>query len=131
MRQALRTLLAPIAQRRFGGVTLLQIDRWTLAEELWSFGEDALWPEALRLSDADYVRLWLAAGRLIEKDEVRSSGEAAALAAVAVLEGKQRPLARTRRRRQADRPAFERTPEERYAEMARIAESDSFPEQWR
>jgi hypothetical protein len=120
-----------LALGRDPGVTLIETDRWTLAEELWSFGEDSLYPAALQLSDEDMVRLWLLAGRLLLKGEARSSGEASALAAVAVIEGKQRPLARKRRRPQARRPRFEQTPEERYAEVSRIEESESFPEKWR
>jgi hypothetical protein len=48
-----------------------------------------------------------------------------------VIEGKQRSLARNRRRPQARRPSFEQTPEERYAEISRIEESEGFPEKWR
>jgi hypothetical protein len=129
VRRALGALL--LALGRDPGVTLIETDRWTLAEELWSFGEDSLYPAALQLSDEDMVRLWLLAGRLLLKGEARSSGEASALAAVAVIEGKQRPLARKRRRPQARRPRFEQTPEERYAEVSRIEESESFPEKWR
>jgi hypothetical protein len=77
------------------------------------------------------VRLWLLAGRLLLKGKARSSAEASALAAVEVIEGKQRPLARKRRRSQGRRPRFEQTPEERYAEISRIEESESFPEKWR
>ena len=113
------------------GVTLVETDRWTIAEELWSFGEDSMSPVALRLSDEDMVRLWLLAGRFLLKERARSSGEAAALAAVAVIEGKERPLARKRRRPHANRLRFEQTPEERYAEISRIEESSSFPEKWR
>jgi hypothetical protein len=53
------------------------------------------------------------------------------MAAVAVIEGKERPLARKRRRPQAKRLRFEQTPEERYADISRIEESRSFPEKWR
>jgi len=112
-------------------MTLIQTDRWTLAEELWSFGEDLLYPVALQLSDEDMVRLWLLAGGLLLKERARSSGEATALAAVAVIEGNQRPLARKRRRPQANRLRFEQTPEERYAEVSRIEDSPSFDERWR
>ena len=112
------------------GVTLVQTDRWTLAEELWSFGEDSVYPVALRLSDEDMVRVWLLAGKLLLKERARSSGEAAALAAVAVIEGKRRPPARKRRRPRANRLLFEQTPEERYADISRIEESPSFPEKW-
>src|SRR5437763_8283591 len=62
------------------------------------------------------VRLWLLGGKFLLKGKARSSGEAAALAAVAVIEGQQRPLARRRRRPQARRPHFAETLEERYAE---------------
>ena len=112
------------------GVTLVETDRWTLAEELSSFGEDSVYPLALRLSDEDMVRVWLLAGKLLVKERARSSGEAAALAAVAVIEGKRRPLARKRRRPRANRLLFEQTPEERYADISRIEESPSFPEKW-
>ena len=129
MRRALGALL--LALGRDTGVTLIQTDRWTLAEELWSFGEDLLYPVALQLSDEDMVRLWLLAGGLLLKERARSSGEATALAAVAVIEGNQRPLARKRRRPQANRLRFEQTPEERYAEVSRIEDSPSFDERWR
>lgn len=129
MRRALGALL--LALGRDPGVTLIETDRWTLAEELWSFGEDSLYPVALQLSDEDMVRLWLLAGGLLLKERARSSGEATALAAVAVIEGNQRPLARKRRRPQPNRLRFEQTPEERYAEISRIEDSPSFDEKWR
>ncbi len=129
MRKALRALL--LALGRDPGVTLVETDRWTVAEELWSFGEDEIYPVALQLSDNDMVRLWRLAGSLLMEERARSSGEATALAAVSVIEGKARPLARKRRRPQANRLRFEQTPEARYAEISRIEESASFPERWR
>ena len=129
MRRALGALL--LALGRDPGVTLIETDRWTLAEELWSFGEDSLYPVALQLSDEDMVRLWLLAGGLLLKERARSSGEATALAAVAVIEGNQRPLARKRRRPQPNRLRFEQTPEDRYAEISRIEDSPSFDDKWR
>ena len=129
MRRTVGALL--LALGRDPGVTLIETDRWTLAEELWSFGEDSLYPVALRLSDEDMVRLWLLAGGLLVKERARSSGEATALAAIVVIDGNQRPLARKRRRPQADRLRFEQTPEERYAEISRIEDSPSFDEKWR
>lgn len=128
VRRAFGALLLTLG--RDPGVTLVETDRWTIAEQLWSFGEDSIYPAALQLSDEDMVRLWRLAGRLLLKERARSSGEAAALAAVAVIEGKERPLARKRRRPQASRLRFEQTPEERYAEISRIEESPSFPEKW-
>lgn len=113
------------------GVTLLEIDRWTLAEELWSFGEGSLYPQALEIDEEAMIRVWLLAGRLSLRGPPRSSGEAAALAAVEVIEGRRRELARRRRRRQADRPEFNKTPEERYADINRIEESEHFPDAWR
>ena len=129
MRRALGALL--LALGRDPGATLIETDRWTLAEELSSFGEDSLSPAALQLSDEDMVRLWLLAGDLLLKERARSSGEATALAAVEVIEGNQRPLARKRRRPQANRLRFEQTPEERYAEISWIEDSPSFDERWR
>jgi hypothetical protein len=119
-----------LALGRDRGVTLVQTDRWTVAEELWSFGEDALYPVALELSDEDMVRLWLVAGRLLLNEKAGTSGEAAALAAVEVIEGKRRPLARKRRRPRASRLRFEQTPEERYDEIRRIEESPTFRDEW-
>ena len=112
-------------------MTLVCVDRWTLAEELWSFGEDSLSHAALEISDEDMVALWVRAGKALLKGDARSSGEAASLAAVAVIEGHRRPLARKRRRPRAGRLRFEQTSEERYAEIDRIEESKSFPEKWR
>ena len=83
------------------------------------------------MDDEDMIRVWLLGGSHSLHGTARSSGEAAALAAIEVIEGRRRPLARTRRRRQADRPEFHRTPDERYAEISRIEESKSFPETWR
>ena len=120
-----------LALGRDPGVTLVSVDRWTLAEELWSFGEDSLSQAALEISDEDMVGLWVRAGRALLKGDARSSGEAASLAAVAVIEGRQRPLARERRRPRAGRLRFDQTSAERYAEIERIEESKSFPEQWR
>lgn len=117
--------------RRLSGVTLVTVDRWTLAEELWSFGEDELYLAPLEMSDEQLVAVWKLAGKLYMKDEARSAGEAGALAAVAVVEGKRRRLARARRRPQAGRPQFEKTTEERLEDVGRIEESESFPEVWR
>lgn len=129
VRRALGALL--LALGRDPGVTLVSVDRWTLAEELWSFGEESVYPAALQLSDEDMVRVWLLGGELLLKERARSSGEAAAAAAVAVIEGKQRPLARRRRRAQARRLRFNQTPEDRYAEISRIEESAGFSDKWR
>ena len=129
VRRALGALL--LALGRDPGVTLVSVDRWTLAEELWSFGEESVYPAALQLSDEDMVRVWLLAGELLLKERARSSGEAGAAAAVAVIEGKQRPLARRRRRAQARRLRFDQTPEDRYAEISRIEESAGFSDKWR
>jgi hypothetical protein len=67
VRRALGALL--LALGRDPGVTLVETDRWTLAEELWAFGEDSLYPVALELSEKDMVRLWLLAGGLLRRRE--------------------------------------------------------------
>ena len=112
-------------------MTLITLDRWTLAEELWSFGEDALYAKPLEMSDDELIAVWGLAGKLYVTDDARSGGEAAAMAAVATIEGKRRPLARNRRRPQSQRPEFEKTPEERLDDVRRIEGSESFPEVWR
>ena len=117
--------------RSLSGVTLVTVDRWTLAEELWSFGEDELYLAPLEMSDEQLVAVWKLAGKLYMNDEARSAGEAGALAAVALVEGRRWSLARARRRPQAERPRFEKTTEERLEDVRRIEESASFPEGWR
>jgi len=117
--RAVRELLSAVRQGRFPhGVTLVEVDRWTIAEELWSFGEDALYSAPLEMSDEQLVRVWVLAGRLYEQDEARSAPEAAALATVSVIEGERRPLRRKRRRPQAQRVRFEQTTEERMGRRA-------------
>jgi hypothetical protein len=117
--------------RRLSGITLVTVDRWTLAEELWSYGEDELYLTPLEMSDEQLVAVWELAGKLYMKEEARSAGEAGVLAAVAVIEGKRRPLARKRRRPQSQRPKFEATLEERLEDVSRVEESESYPEAWR
>ena len=112
-------------------MTLVSVDRSTLAEELWSYGEDELYLAALDLSDEEMVRIWRLAGRLYMDERASSAGQAAALAAVSVLEGRQRSLARKRRRPRHARPHFSRTIEERVDEVHRIEDSESFPPSWR
>lgn len=130
MRRAF-TKLGSRWRERGAGVILVSLDRWTLAEELWSYGEDETYPLALEISDQDMVRLWHLAGRIYWRGDARSAGEAAALAAVAVLEGEERPLSRRRRRPQRSRPEFQKNPEERLADVHRIEASENFPTAWR
>ena len=129
MRRAVQNALA-LLQARVAGVTLVSVDRWTLAGELWSFGEDELYLAALELSDEEMVRVWKLAGRLYMKGDARSAGEAAALAAVSILEGRKRPLARQRRRPKRNRPDFGRTLNERLEDIERVEDSASFPAAW-
>jgi hypothetical protein len=112
---------------RFRGLTFVEVDRWTLAEELWSFGEDELYLRAVDMSDEDMIRVWTRAGKLYMKGEARSAGEAAALAAVEILEGNQRTLARSRRRPRAQRPWFGKTPEDRQNDIYDVAERKRLP----
>jgi hypothetical protein len=106
------------------------IDRWTLAEELWSYGEDELHRLPLEMSDEDMIRLWRRAGEACLRDDVRSGSEAAAVAFVTMIEGEPRPLARRRRRPQSQRPAFGETSEQRLADVHRIEREHDFPHSW-
>jgi hypothetical protein len=83
----------------------VSVERQTLAEDLWEYGEDELAHHALTLSDPDLGRVGVLAGRILLSDEYATpSGaspmlsKACALAAVEVVEGRRRPLARRRRR---------------------------------
>jgi hypothetical protein len=64
-----------LALGRDPGVTLVSVDRWTLAEELWSFGEDSLSQAALEISDEDMVGLWVRAGKAQRIEESKSIPE--------------------------------------------------------
>jgi len=106
------------------------IDRWTLAEELWSFGEDGLYRVPLEMTDEDFVRLWQMAGETYLDGSARSGREAAALALVRLVEGRPRPLTRTRRRPKSQRLTFSDTPEQRHTDVLRIERLHSFPHPW-
>ncbi|MFN0152777.1 MAG: hypothetical protein ACKVUT_00175 [Gaiella sp.] len=108
----------------------VSIDRWTLAEEVWSFGEDDLVTRALQIGDGDLLRLWRLAGENHLNGGGRSPGEAAALALVTIVDGTPRRLARRRRRSNAGRPVFDVTPDERRADVQRIEREHSFPHSW-
>jgi hypothetical protein len=102
------------------GEFVLVIDRWTLAEQLWAFGEDAAYERALTLSDRQMVDVFRRAARLFSDGDARTGVVALAMAAVAVLEGGQRPLARRRRRSKRDRPVFDVSTEARLDDMSRL-----------
>ena len=103
------------------------VDRWSLAEELWAFGEDELVARLLELPSAEMVRVWTFGGRILLRGEARSVRQAAALGAVAAIEGGGRPLARSRRRPRSRGPQFEVSNEERLADVHRIEDEQQFP----
>jgi hypothetical protein len=109
---------------------VVSIDRWTLAEELWLFGEDDLYRLPLEMADEDMIRLWLLAGEIYIEGSARSGSEAAALALVRTAEGRARPLVRSRRRPKSQRPTFSETAEQRRADVHRIERKHSFPHRW-
>lgn len=102
--------LRHLLQRRPGfSVTT---SRGNVAAALWDYGEDALAARAIAMSDEDLdaierIEAWYEdqsyplpiVGQRITHNHV------SAFAAVTLFEGQVRPLARTRRRRQTDRPA--------------------------
>jgi hypothetical protein len=106
------------------------IDRWTLAEELWAFGEDAYVDRTIALTDEELVEVWILAGEVYLAGAARSGGEAAAIAVVEKLDGRRRPLARRRRRPRADLPDFGKTQEERWADTHRVEVAIKFPHPW-
>jgi hypothetical protein len=100
----------------------VEIDRWTLTEELWLWGEDELHLRPLQMSDAELVSLHrLAATIYFGQRKARSAGEACASAAVALLGGRERPLARKRRRPRSTPLKHAVSREARLAAIVRIA----------
>jgi hypothetical protein len=95
-------------------------DRWTLAEELWAFGEDDLYQRVLALSDRQMVKVFQRAARLYWDGDARSAAVALAMAAVTVLEGRPRPLARRRRRPKRDAPVFDVSLDDRLDDVSRL-----------
>lgn len=81
------------------------------ASALWDYGEDQLVERALALTDADLRRGWSIAGDYwfdgddlpVRKQRV-TLNHVNALAAIAVIEGRLRPLAQERRRPQKGKP---------------------------
>jgi hypothetical protein len=78
-------------------------ERCAIADDLWRYGEDDLARRAINLVDHELDRTAEIAGKHAATSDVPSGAgmqlsKAIALAAVEVLEGKPRPLARKRRR---------------------------------
>ena len=78
-------------------------ERRAIADDLWTYGEDKLARRAFNLSDQELERMGDIAGEyMLMSDTASGAGmlfaKAVALAAVEVLEGRPRPLARMRRR---------------------------------
>jgi hypothetical protein len=79
--------------------------RQTLANALRDYGEGELADRAANLSDSDLSRIGVLAGRILTSGEYSTPSGASpliakayALAAVEIIEGRHRPLARKRRR---------------------------------
>jgi hypothetical protein len=116
--------------RSYETTALVVIDRWTLAEELWAFGEDDYVQGAIALTDEQMVEVWRRAGEIYIAGEARSGGEAASMAGVETLGGRRRPLARTRRRPRAGQPDFGKTEDERSEDTHRVQAAMEFPHAW-
>src|SRR5687768_7164516 len=98
----------------------LVMDRWTLAEQLWAFGEDALCERVLTLSDRQMLEVFRLAARLFTDGDARTGAVALVTAAVAILEGQQRPLTRRRRRPKRDAPLFDVPLDDRLSDVSRL-----------
>jgi hypothetical protein len=95
-------------------------DRWTLAEELSAFGEDSLVEPALRLSDRELIEIFGLAARIYWCGQARTAAVALVRAAVAILEGRERLLKRSRRRRKSDVRTFDVPLSERLDEQSKL-----------
>jgi len=102
------------------GQLYLLMDRWTLAEQLWAFGEDDLYEAALTLSDSQMLDVFRRAARIFSSGDARTGAVALGMAAVALLEGAQRPLNRRRRRPKRDALVFPASREERLDQLSHL-----------
>ncbi len=112
------------------GSVVVTIDRWTLAEELWLFGEDAVCTAAVEIADPELIRVWEQAGEVLLGGKARSAREAAALAAVIVVEGQEGPLARKRPRPRRGLPDLGPAPRDRVDDMTRVQRAFGLPHAW-
>lgn len=108
------------SERVRSGPDYLVTDRWTLAEQLWAFGEEGLYERVLTLSDRQLVEVFRAAARLFSDGQARTGAVALAMAVVAAFEGRPRPLARRRRRPKRAAPVFAAAPEDRLDDISRL-----------
>lgn len=110
----------------------------SLARELWSYGEDDLWPQALVLDAATLAQLSAEFGRLRTDPEAvariwRDAPDEAYLLIPAIerLEGRRRPAARARRRPRTTMPAILRaesddpTDEPGFCEVRSLVEAET------
>ena len=82
---------------------------WTLAEELWAWGEDDLVEPSLGLNDEQMVRLWIRAGELYLASAAGSGREERGARRCRVV-GRSRSFAcASRRRPHAQRPDLDKT----------------------
>ena len=100
----------------------LVMDRWTLAEQLWAFGEDALCERVLTLSDRQMLKVFRLAARLFTDGDARTGAVALVMSAIVVVEGQQRPPTRRRRRPKRDAPFFDVPLDDRLSDVSRLQE---------
>jgi hypothetical protein len=106
-------------------------DRWTIATDLWRFGEEALAERVLATSDDELFSIWVGAGELARRGNHPSKdpGWALAMSSIASLEGRERQLARARRRPRREAPPFpEPSVEARVDECSEILATRTWPE---
>jgi hypothetical protein len=91
-------------------------------EQLWAFGEDAVSERVLTLPDREMLKVFKLAARLFADGDARTGAVALVMAAVAVLEGRQRPPSRRRRRPKRDAPVFDVSLDDRLRDLSRLGE---------
>ena len=90
---------------------MILTSRASLAEALWSYGEDDLYKRIAQLTDSEMHVIGTRADEIVQQTPSRRTdgsslylAQGLALAAVEFLEGKARPLALSRRRASKDYP---------------------------
>lgn len=99
LREVLSAFLNEVDSTAPSGHCFVAATREDLRNELVAFGEDAVATKIAKLPKAKLSEIFRRAGELAAQTCTSSHGQALCLAAIEVVEGTARPLARRRRRR--------------------------------
>lgn len=99
LKEMLKAALEDVEARPGAGTPRVVASRQAICDELRAFGEDQVAELVARLPRGALTSIFDLAGEIERSGRSRSPGQSLCMAAVAVVEGQPRPLARQRRRR--------------------------------